>query len=83
VGVKPTVKLRIAALAVVVVLASATAGGQRLPPDSRLAVTIPTVDPQRGLLTGIVVQLMTLVVDTAHGLRDVPHAEWSVRTVWG
>jgi hypothetical protein len=52
-------------------------------PDSRLAVTIPTVDPQRGLLTGIVVQLMTLVVDTAGELRDAPHAEWSVRTVWG
>jgi hypothetical protein len=51
-------------------------------PDSRLAVTIPTVDPQRGLLTGIVVQLMTLVVDTTRELRDVPHAEWSVRTVW-
>jgi hypothetical protein len=52
-------------------------------PDSRLAVTIPTVDPQRGLLTGIVVQLMTLVVDTTRELRDVPHAEWSVRTIWG
>jgi hypothetical protein len=51
-------------------------------PDSRLAVTIPTVDPQRGRLTGIVVQLMTLVLDTAGELRGAPHAEWSVRTVW-
>jgi hypothetical protein len=48
-------------------------------PNSRLAVTIPTVDPQRGQLTGIVVQLLTLVVDPAGELRDVPHAEWSVR----
>lgn len=51
-------------------------------PGTRLAVTIPTVDPQRGRLTGIVVQLMTLVVDPAGELRDVPHAEWSVRTSW-
>jgi hypothetical protein len=51
-------------------------------PDSRLAVTISTVDPQRGRLTGIVVQLMTLVLDAAGELRDAPHAEWSVRTVW-
>lgn len=45
-------------------------------PDTRLAVTIPTVDPQRGRLTGIVVQLLTLVVDHSGELRDVPHAEW-------
>ena len=51
-------------------------------PDTRLAVTISTVDPQRGRLTGIVVQLMTLVVDPAGELHDVPHAEWSVRMVW-
>jgi Protein of unknown function (DUF2771) len=51
-------------------------------PNTRLAVTIPTVDPQRGRLSGLVVQLMTLVVDTAGEVRDVPHAEWSVRTVW-
>lgn len=51
-------------------------------PDTRLAVTIPTVDPQRGRLTGVVVQLLTLVLDDAGELRDVPHAEWSVRTVW-
>jgi hypothetical protein len=48
-------------------------------PNSRLAVTIPTVDPQRGRLTGIVVQLLTLVVDSSGELRDAPHAEWSVR----
>ena len=48
-------------------------------PGSRLAVTIPTVDPQRGRLTGIVVQLLTLVVDPSGELRDAPHAEWSVR----
>ena len=48
-------------------------------PNSRLAATIPTVDPQRGRLTGIVVQLLTLVADPSGELRDVPHAEWSVR----
>ena len=48
-------------------------------PGTRLAVTIPSVDPQRGRLTGIVVQLLTLVVDPSGELRDVPHAEWSVR----
>jgi Protein of unknown function (DUF2771) len=47
-------------------------------PNSQLAVTIPTVDPQRGQLTGIVVQLLTLVVDPSGELHDVPHAEWSV-----
>lgn len=51
-------------------------------PGARLAVTIPTVDPHRGRLTGIAVQLMTLVVDRAGELHGVPHAEWSVRTVW-
>lgn len=52
-------------------------------PDSRLAVTIPTVDPHRGRLTGIVVQLLTLVVDASSGeLREAPHAEWSVRLVF-
>ena len=52
-------------------------------PNTRLAVTIATADPQRGRLTGIVVQLMTLVVDPTGELQDVPHAEWSVRMVWG
>ncbi|WAC92509.1 DUF2771 domain-containing protein [Mycobacterium sp. Aquia_213] len=48
-------------------------------PGTRLAVTIPAIDPQRGRLTGIVVQLLTLVVDPSGELHDVPHAEWSVR----
>jgi hypothetical protein len=52
-------------------------------PESRLAVTIPTVDPHHGRLTGIAVQLMTVVIDEAGRLHGVPHAEWSVRTVWG
>jgi hypothetical protein len=51
-------------------------------PDTRLAVTIPTVDPQRGRLTGFAVQLPTLVRDEAGNEFPVPHAEWSVRTVW-
>lgn len=51
-------------------------------PDTRLAETIPTVDPKRGRLTGFTVQLLTLVVDENGELRDAPHAEWSVRTVW-
>lgn len=48
-------------------------------PHTRMAVTIPTVDRQRGRLTGIVVQLLTLALDQSGELRDVPHAEWSVR----
>jgi hypothetical protein len=51
-------------------------------PGSRLAVTIPTVDPQHGRLSGIAVQLMTVVVDRSGEVQGVPHAEWSVRTVW-
>jgi Protein of unknown function (DUF2771) len=51
-------------------------------PDTRLAVTIPTVDPRYGKLTGIVVQLPTLVRDEAGNEFPLPHAEWSVRTVW-
>lgn len=51
-------------------------------PGTRLAVTIPTVDPQRGRLTGIAVQLPTLVRDQDGNEFPVPHAEWSVRTVW-
>lgn len=51
-------------------------------PDTELAVTIPTVDPQRGRLTGVVVQLLTLVQDPNGELRDAPHAEWSVRLLW-
>ena len=51
-------------------------------PDTQLAVTIPTVDARRGKVTGIVVQLMTLVQDQAGELHDVPHAEWSVKLDW-
>ncbi|WP_082946907.1 DUF2771 domain-containing protein [Mycobacterium sp. ACS4054] len=51
-------------------------------PATRFAVTIPPVDPQRGRLVGIVVQLLTLVMDPAGQLRDVPHAEWSVRLTY-
>jgi hypothetical protein len=51
-------------------------------PESKLAVTIPTVDPHRGRLTGIAVQLPTLVRDEQNNEFPWPHAEWSVRTVW-
>jgi hypothetical protein len=51
-------------------------------PDTRLAVTVPTVDSQRGRLTGVVVVLVTLVIDPNGDLQEMPHAEWSVRTVW-
>ena len=51
-------------------------------PGSRLAVTIPTVDPRRGRLTGIAVQLMTAYVDPSGEVQGIPHAEWSIRTVW-
>lgn len=51
-------------------------------PDTRLAVTIPTEDPQRGRLTGLAVQLLTLVTDENAEIREVPHAEWSIRLVW-
>lgn len=51
-------------------------------PSARLAVTIPTVDAQRGRLAGVVVQLLTLVIDQNGEVTEAPHAEWSVRTVW-
>lgn len=51
-------------------------------PDSRLSATIPTVDPQRGRATGLAVQLLTLVTDGSDEIREVPHAEWSIRFVW-
>jgi hypothetical protein len=51
-------------------------------PETKLAVTIPTVDPHRGRLFGLAVQLPTLVRDEAGNEFPVPHAEWSVRTVW-
>jgi cation-transporting ATPase E len=55
---------------------------EEFPPDSTLAVTIPTVDPHRGKLTGFVVQLPTIVVDEQGNEHPSWHAEWSVRTVW-
>ena len=51
-------------------------------PGSQLAVTVPTVDPQRGRVVGMVIQLMTLVKDQNGDLHDLPHAEWSVRLDW-
>jgi hypothetical protein len=51
------------------------------PRGSRLAVTIPTVDPKQGRLTGIAV--MAIVIDRAGERHVVLHGEWSVRTVWG
>lgn len=51
-------------------------------PGTQLAVTIPTVDPQRGKVVGLVVQLLTLVQDQTGELRDLPHAEWSVKLTW-
>lgn len=50
-------------------------------PNTRLAVTIPTVDPRRGKLTGLAVLLPTLVRIDGEEV-PAPHAEWSVRTVW-
>ncbi len=46
------------------------------------AVTIPTVDPRRGRLTGIAVELPTWVRDEQGNEFPLPHAEWSVSTVW-
>lgn len=51
-------------------------------PDTTLAVTVPTVDPRRGRLTGIAVQLPTLVRDQDGNEFPWPHAEWSVAAVW-
>ena len=59
-----------------------TASSRRSRPTPHVAVTIPTVDPRRGRLTGIAVQLPTLVRDEQGNEFPVPHAEWSVRTVW-
>lgn len=54
------------------------------PAGSTLAVTVPTVDPQRGPLRGLVVQLLTLVVDRDSDEQfAVPHAEWAVGLRWG
>ena len=51
-------------------------------PGTQLAVTVPTVDPQRGRMVGMVVQLLTLVKDQNGELHDLPHAEWSVKLNW-
>ncbi|MGH3582830.1 MAG: DUF2771 family protein, partial [Mycobacterium sp.] len=51
-------------------------------PGTTLAVTIPTVDARFGKLTGLAVQVPTLVRDEAGNEFPLPHAEWSVRTVW-
>lgn len=57
--------------------------GKMYPPGSTVAVTVPTVDPQRGPLRGLVVQLLTLVVDRATDEKfAVPHAEWAVGLQW-
>lgn len=54
----------------------------QFPPGARTAVTVTTVDPHRGRLQGIVVQLLTLVRMPDDDLRAAVHAEWSVHTVW-
>ena len=51
-------------------------------PNSRMAVTIPTVGSHGGRLNRVVVQLLTLVSDEKGDLFPMPHAEWSVRTEW-
>lgn len=51
-------------------------------PGTHLAVTVPTFEPRRGRVIGLVVQLLTLVQDETGELRDLPHAEWSLRLVW-
>lgn len=52
-------------------------------PGSRLAVTVPTVDPFRGRLIGLTVQLLTLVRMPDGDFAEAPHAEWSVAMAWG
>ena len=51
-------------------------------PKARLAVTIPTVEPQQGKLEKIVVQLPTVVQDETGELHETYHAEWTVETHW-
>lgn len=51
-------------------------------PGTHLAVTVPTFEPRRGRVMGLVVQLLTLVQDETGELRDLPHAEWSLSLVW-
>jgi hypothetical protein len=50
------------------------------PAHTKLAVTIPTVDPQHGRLQGFGVYLVTLVLNEVKEVALVPHAEWFVRT---
>lgn len=50
--------------------------------NSKLAVTIPSVDPRYGKLLGFAVQLPTWVQDEQGNEFPLPHAEWAVRTVW-
>lgn len=52
------------------------------PRGTRLAVTVPTVDRQRGRLTQIVVQLLTVVPGPSNEPQPYAHAEWSVRLVY-
>jgi hypothetical protein len=51
-------------------------------PDTRMALTIPTLDPNHGRLLGFAVQLLTMVRDSDGNEGPIPHAEWSVRTNW-
>jgi Protein of unknown function (DUF2771) len=51
-------------------------------PNTRLAATIPTVGSRGGRLNRVVVQLLTLVKDENGDVFPIPHAEWSVRTLW-
>jgi hypothetical protein len=55
---------------------------ESFPRGTTRAVTIPTVDPRRGRLTGIAVELPTWVRDEQGNEFPLPHAEWSVSTVW-
>ncbi|MEB3064418.1 MULTISPECIES: DUF2771 domain-containing protein [Mycolicibacter] len=57
--------------------------GQIFPPGSTLAVTVPTMDPHRGPLRGLAVQLLTMVRDRDTGdTFAIPHAEWAVGLHW-
>lgn len=49
---------------------------------TRLAVTIPTVDPHLGQLNGVAVQLLTMVTLPDGELASAAHAEWSVAMIW-
>ena len=51
-------------------------------PNTTRAVTIPTMDPHRGRLSGFAVELPTLVRDEQGNEFPLTHAEWSVSTVW-